>query len=175
MFVNRINLRPKQHEFESVFTIKEGVEEEAIFLIEHSVFQKYECEQLPGRVRYLQRGFEHDMKYSKMSRVCKADDNVLLSVNKAIWDHYDTLNNIWLFECGHTGAPQISWNDFTYWCKKNGILDNKVISLADFDRTFILTNVNTHGYFSSAERNLNRYEFLEILVRFAKMKYMETV
>jgi hypothetical protein len=44
MFVNRINLRPKLHEFKSVFTIKEGIAEEQVFLIEHSVFQKYECE-----------------------------------------------------------------------------------------------------------------------------------
>jgi hypothetical protein len=53
MFVNRIQIRQKQHEFESVFTIKETKDEEEVFLIEHSVFKKYECEQSPGRIRYL--------------------------------------------------------------------------------------------------------------------------
>ena len=53
------------------------------------------------------------------------------------------------------------------------IIDPATVDLATFDRTFILTNVNSHGYFSSADRNLNRYEFIEILVRFAKIKYME--
>jgi hypothetical protein len=44
MFVNRIELKPKKHEFTSVFTLKEGVEDEEVFLIDHSVFAKYECE-----------------------------------------------------------------------------------------------------------------------------------
>lgn len=94
-------------------------------------------------------------------------------MSKALWEHYDRLQNIWLYEVGHSSACTISWNDFTFWCKNNKILDGGAISLADFDRTFILTNVNTHGKTSSAERNLNRYEFLEILVRFAKMKYFD--
>jgi len=53
------------------------------------------------------------------------------------------------------------------------IIEQSTIDLATFDRTFILTNVNSHGYFNSAERNLNRYEFIEILVRFAKIRYIE--
>ena len=34
--------------------------------------------------------------------------------------------------------------------------------------------MNTHGFISSAERNLQRYEFLEIIVRLARIKYVET-
>lgn len=37
-FVNRIELKPKIHEFESVFALKEGAEDEELFLIDHSVF-----------------------------------------------------------------------------------------------------------------------------------------
>jgi hypothetical protein len=68
----------------------------------------------------------------------------------------------------------ISWNDFTIYAKKTNIFDNKVIDLSTLDRTFILTNVNSHGLTNSSERNLNRYEFLEILVRFAFIKYKHT-
>ena len=114
------------------------------------------------------------MNFSKMSRVCKTDDTLLLQVKKALWEHYDRIQNIWLYEIGHTGNTTISWNDFTYWCKKTGILDGKGVDLSTFDRTFILTNVNTHGLINSAERNLNRYEFFEIIARFAKIKYMES-
>jgi hypothetical protein len=53
------------------------------------------------------------------------------------------------------------------------MLDDKVLDLATLDRTFILTCVNNHGLFSSADMNLNRYEFIEILVRFAKILYIE--
>ena len=44
VFLNRIILKPKIHEFESVFTLKEGLEDEELFLIDHSVFAKYEVE-----------------------------------------------------------------------------------------------------------------------------------
>ena len=35
----------------------------------------------------------------------------------------------------------------------------------------IATNVNSHGLINSAERNLQRYEFFEIIVRLADQKY----
>jgi hypothetical protein len=44
VFLNRIKIEPKVHEFESVFTLKEGVEDEELFLIDHSVFARYETE-----------------------------------------------------------------------------------------------------------------------------------
>ena len=49
IFLNRIKVRPKVHEFENVFTLKEGVEDEELFLIDHSVFARYEVEQMPAR------------------------------------------------------------------------------------------------------------------------------
>lgn len=113
------------------------------------------------------------MYFSKMSRVCKSDDGLLKEVKNAMWQHFDRIQNIWLYEIGHSGQVTIGWNDFTYWCKKTQILDGVTVDLATFDRTFILTNVNTHGITNSADRNLNRYEFLEIIARFAKIKYME--
>ena len=42
--LNRVIVKPKIHEFESVFTLKEGVEDEELFLLDHSVFAKYEVE-----------------------------------------------------------------------------------------------------------------------------------
>jgi hypothetical protein len=38
VFLNRITVRPKEHQFQSVFTLKEKKEDQAIFLIDHSVF-----------------------------------------------------------------------------------------------------------------------------------------
>lgn len=91
MFVNRIELRPKKHEFTSVFTLKEGKEDEEVFLIDHSVFAKYECEQNPGRINYLRKAYEFDMYFSKMSRVCKSDDALLKELKNALWLHFDRL------------------------------------------------------------------------------------
>ena len=40
---------------------------------------------------------------------------------------------------------------------------------------FIATNVSLHEYSTNAERDLRRYEFLEILVRLAIAKYGSTM
>lgn len=47
VFTNRVVVKPKVHEFESVFTLKDAVGDEEVFLIDHSVFARYECEQMP--------------------------------------------------------------------------------------------------------------------------------
>lgn len=44
VFVNRITVSHKKHVFDSVFVLKDGAEDEELFLIDHSVFAKYECE-----------------------------------------------------------------------------------------------------------------------------------
>jgi hypothetical protein len=90
-----------------------------------------------------------------------------------LWIHYERLVNIWLFEIGRGELPQIGWNDFTAFANRTGIKDGVHIDTATFDRTFILTNVNTHGLTNSSERNLQRYEFLEMLVRLAVIKYKD--
>lgn len=65
-------------------------------------------------------------------------------------------------------------NDFTSWANNTGIVDNKWIVLATLDRILITTNVALHGLISSAERDLNRYEFLEVIVRLANALYRES-
>jgi hypothetical protein len=64
-------------------------------------------------------------------------------------------------------------NDFTSWATKCGIKEDKQINLATLDRILITTNVAMHGLISSAERDLNRYEFLEIIVRLANALYKD--
>jgi hypothetical protein len=41
------------------------------------------------------------------------------------------------------------------------------------EKQFILTNASINNYKKSEERELNRYEFVEILVRIAKIKYVD--
>ena len=58
--------------------------------------------------------------------------------------------------------------------KMKGVIDEETLHTDQFDRAFISTNVNYHGFINSAERNLNRYEWLEMIVRLARIKYVET-
>jgi hypothetical protein len=173
VLLNRVEIKSKVHVFESAFVIKDGQEDEELFLIDHSIFNRYEVEQMPKRTELIFRGFETDTGFSKLIRVCKTDQAELDRVKAKLWEHYHRIQNIFLFEIGRNDKAHLGQNDWLSFARKTGIFDNKIIDLATLDRTFILTNVNTHGLFSSAERNLNRYEFIEILVRFANIKYKE--
>ena len=118
VFLNRLNIKPKIHEFESVFTLKEGAEDDELFLIDCSVFKNYEIEQLPQRPLLLKKCFEQDIKYSKMLRVCKSDEALLKKVKTKLWEHFPKLYNIWLYEIRRDENPTIGWGDFTSFAVK---------------------------------------------------------
>ena len=50
---------------------------------------------------------------------------------------------------------------------------DKLLNLSTLDRVFITTNVALHKFSSSAERSLQRYEFMEIIVRLANAKFKD--
>jgi len=49
---------------------------------------------------------------------------------------------------------------------------DKNLNLSTIDRVYIATNVNFNNN-SNSDRDLNRYEFMEILVRLAAAKYKD--
>ena len=69
--------------------------------------------------------------------------------------------------------PNIGQLDFSNWCSECGILDKKVTS-ATVDNAFVATNFEEEDLDDNPNRELCRYEFLEILVRLADKKYKET-
>lgn len=104
----------------------------------------------------------------------KGDEETVDDIKKLLFNHFVKINNIFLYQIGKSSYPTISMNDFTSWAHKTEIYDNKVINLATLDRILITTNVAMHGLISSAERDLNRYEFLEIIVRLSNALYKES-
>ena len=65
-------------------------------------------------------------------------------------------------------------NDFTSFANQCKLLDQKYINLSALDLLFVATNVSSNKYTQSAERDLNRYEFFEIMVRTAIFRYKDT-
>ena len=47
------------------------------------------------------------------------------------------------------------------------------MNMATFDKNFVATNASINGVKSPSDRELNRYEFIELMVRTAKSKYLE--
>ena len=66
--------------------------------------------------------------------------------------------------------PSIGWLQFTAFCKEADVFDEKC-KMADVDRCFVVTNYEEEDIPENPDRALNRYEFLEILVRIADIKY----
>jgi hypothetical protein len=67
--------------------------------------------------------------------------------------------------------------DFSNLCKKWNIVDKKDLSITDIDRLFFAVNFEEVGaddggdLDDNPDNELCRYEFFEILVRIAKLKY----
>ena len=150
------------------------MQSEPIFCLGESVFAKYKVEQAPERTKLLKKCFNFDISCAKLDRVCKGNETEMKQVQTVLWKHYQKLVNIFLYQIRRDNLGVIGWVDFTTYCRMAGIIDEKTLQTDQFDRAFISTNMNSHGLISSAERNLQRYEFLEILVRLAKIKYIET-
>ena len=115
------------------------------------------------------------MEFAKISRTVKGDtENALEDIKELLYKHYIRLNNIWLYYIGISGAVTIGLNEFTSWARKRGFINDVNINSADLDRIMITTNVAIHGKISNAERDLNRYEFLELIVRVANALYKDS-
>lgn len=88
------------------------------------------------------------------------------------WNNYARLKNIYLNLILNSEYPIITWNDFTIFCNKCKVVD-KNINLSIIDTIYIATNVSLNNN-QNADRDLSRYEFLEILLRLANEKYKKS-
>lgn len=144
-------------------------EEEAAFMKDRSVFATY----IEDNDALLRQCFDQDMEYAKIDRLFKKDPSMYDTVKDKLFDHYMQLINIFAFYSGISEYPRISMNDMTSFAHHTEILDNKYIGLAALDLILVGTNVSTHKYKQSAERDICRYEFFEFFVRTANFRYLE--
>lgn len=77
-----------------------------------------------------------------------------------------------MFIAANSNYPTITLNDYTSFINRSKIID-KNVNLAAVDRMFIATNTSNNRYKNSAERELHRYEFVEVIVRLSLVKYKE--
>ncbi len=169
-YMNRILVKPRlQDNLDTVYQAKGIAEEEAAFMKERSVFAPYE----EDNEQSLRLAFDQDMEYAKIDRLFKKTPEMYDIVKEKLFDHYVQIINLFDFYCGISDYPRISMNDITSFCHHTNILDNKYIGLAQLDLLLVATNVSTHKYKQSAERDMCRYEMLEFIVRTANFRYTE--
>jgi hypothetical protein len=147
-----------------------GVKRKMKFDISKSIFKtfKLENEDLVKKI------FEMDFKYTKIKKIFKNHAHECESVKNLLWKNFEKIKNVFLTAILNSEYPVVSWNDFTIICNKCKIPDNKACNLSTIDRIFIATNVNQNVNGAQGDRDLVRYEFLEIIVRIANTKYKDT-
>ena len=108
---------------------------------------------------------EQDLIFGKLARLTKSEKDAA-ALKSTLLRFYLQIKNIFLFIASTSSYPTIGMNDFTSFVHRSELFD-KNINLATMDRTLIATNVSTNKYKNSSERELHRYEFVEIIVRLA--------
>lgn len=68
--------------------------------------------------------------------------------------------------------PTIGWLKFSEYCQQWKLLDNTLTS-QDVDLAFVAVNYEEVDLEQNDDKNLVRYEFLEIFVRLAKVKFFD--
>lgn len=153
----------------------------ANFYQELSVFRDFQDD----TDKHLRNMLEQDFTYSKIERICgprvlpkdQLEDRIAL-IKETLQMHYSKLKNIFLYYAAISsregGNPKMGINEITEMVRRSGLLGNmgsgNPISLARLDQTLIATNTSSNGFKQSHARELERYEFLEFIIRLAMAK-----
>ena len=103
--------------------------------------------------------------------MCSQEDyNAILSIIKG---RYSVLKEIfWAQTIENNSPPDFLKREFFFFCQNAGIVDKNVNS-SIIDMYFKATNFEEIDQDNNDDFALNRFEFMEILVRIAKGKYMD--
>jgi len=140
-----------------------------VFKKEHSVFAQWR-EDTPI---ILSNCFKADTEKWKLSRFIK-DPKDLENVERVLWDNFVKIKRIFLAKAARSNFPTINWISFTEYCSQCQVVDDKGVRLDTVDRAFIATNVELEKHEENPAAALQRYEFMEIIVRLADSKYKGT-
>ena len=115
------------------------------------------------------------MKYSKIYKFVK-DPKDFQAVCDVLLENYELIFEQYLYGQGNSNYPSVSMIDFTNLCNAWGIVYKKDLSISDIDRLFFAVNFEEVGgqqgdLDDNPDKELCRYEFFEIIVRMAKLKF----
>jgi hypothetical protein len=88
-------------------------------------------------------------------------------------ESYENIKKVFTCYAATSSFPTISMLDFSTLCAACQMID-KNLSLATLDRLFIATNVELVEMDDNPDKELCRFEMIEILVRIAGAKYKES-
>lgn len=140
---------------------------ERAFNKEMSVFAKWRADSIQS----LAQAYNEDIKQWKGYRFIKSEEDKA-ETEQVLKKYFAQLKNVFLHVASTSSWPNIGQLDFCDLAVKAKFLD-QFVNISSVDRTYIAANLKVET--SSAPSNgLKRFEFLEILVRLANIKYLES-
>lgn len=143
----------------------ENEEVEEPFDRDKSVFKHW----VSDNTSILSNACKADMHYWKVNKFVK-DIEEQQKCAEVVKGYFPELKNIFINLISGGDYPHIGRNDFGNFCKDVDILDG-TIPISTVDRMFIATKVGARS--EGPSHTLFRHEFLEILIRIARAKYIE--
>lgn len=113
---------------------------------------------------------EHDIRYWKCPRFVK-DIAELRKLEKCVRKHFLYLKNTHVYNSAGSTYPACSLNEFTAFSRRCRFMDANLPS-STIDRLFIQANVELEDQKENPDKQLIRFEFIELLVRISADKYL---
>ena len=133
MYYLQINARKREHPIDIKFKKVKKFKVQRKFIKEQSVFKDW----IEPDYQKLLR---NDFNYSKIPKIVK-DMNDYEGVFKVYLDNIHLMLDHFYYMIGHsTSYSQISWMDFSVYCKQLYLDDEKTLSFATIDLLFISSN-----------------------------------
>lgn len=136
------------------------------FVKEHSVFAQWRLDD-DGTLR---KCLAHDMRYWKVGKFVKQPSD-LEAVVRRTRAHFEMLKNSHIVEASISYFPYISINEYMQFARRCNLIDSK-FKMSAIDRLFIATNYEVEAQDENPDKQLMRFEFIEILLRIAREKYL---
>lgn len=119
----------------------------------------------------ISQAYNEDIKGWKGYRFIKIEDD-RADTEAIIKKYYPMLKDMFYYIASNSVWPNIGQLDFCEFASKSKILDG-VVNISAVDRTYIAATLKVVDTAAPC-LGLRRFEFLEILVRLANIKYLET-
>ena len=123
----------------------------------------------------MNKAFELDWQFIKLFKFIK-DRDELEATKQVLKRHFPAIKEIFMNQiCSEKFYPVITWMEFSNAVQMWDIIgsDRGDLTLQDMDRAFVATNYEEVELDNNDDNSLCRYELMEIIVRLAKMKFMD--
>lgn len=108
--------------------------------------------------------FEKDFKFSKIS-LMSTEDSFEPQFKLFLFDHYKMLKNVYMYLASHSPTyPTLSFEDVVEFAGRSQLFSQD-FNVSGLEQAFRTTIQSNNIYKQSSQHALNRYEFIELIVR----------